>query len=108
MPAENARDWNSRIGIMGARARCSHDTKATENSSPTARLLMTSTLAHPVTLPRSRPHTSARAATATSTRPGISSAATGPSTAPVTATPPARIVSGAATPAVTAITPNAI
>ncbi len=78
MPDENARDWKSRIGTIGARARCSQTTKAAANSTPVASVLMTSALVHPATLPRSRPHTSASAAAATIISPKISSAAFGP------------------------------
>src|SRR3979490_2452695 len=78
MPAANARDRNSRIGTIGACARSSQTTNAAASSTPAASGLMTSALAHPATLPRSRPHTSANAAAATTTIPKISKSAFGP------------------------------
>ncbi len=78
MPDENAGDLNSRIGTIGAGARSSQATKAIANSAPPANAAITSALAHPAGLPRSRPHTSESAAAAMITRPGISNATFGP------------------------------
>ena len=70
---------NSRIGTIGA---CrpqfpDHEAGCKQHGRDKA-CPATSPLLHPAILPRSRPHTSASAAAATITRPGISSAGPGP------------------------------
>jgi hypothetical protein len=66
------------MGTIGARAHSSQATNAATNSTPATNALTTSALVQPAILPRSMPHTSAKAATATSAKPAISKAAAGP------------------------------
>src|SRR5262249_24339533 len=78
LPAEKARELNRRIGSIGSAARSSHQMKPTVSSAPAVSAETTSVLPHPAGLPRTNPQTSANAAQVLSTRPGRSTAETGP------------------------------
>ena len=78
LPAEKPRMANKRIGSIGARARRSQPVNATASTTPTASAPVTSGLAQPAELPRTRPHTSPSAAPVASATPGRSNGSRGP------------------------------
>lgn len=78
LPAENARERNSRAGIIGRAARRSQAAKAAAAAAPAARVPVTSALSQPAVFPRTSPHTRPSAATVTSGSPGTSMTPPGP------------------------------
>ena len=78
LPAENARELNSRMGSMGWSVFSSATTKAAVSRTPPARAMTVSALPQPMRLPRISPQTIPKVATVMSVRPRASSLVRGP------------------------------